>query len=783
MSKQKQKKASKAEEKTYKELWAILCMALAVFIFFAETAPQSTGVVGYWMVDYFLKSLFGEALILLPVSLSLTACSLWIQKSKSYHFSIFGTLVPFIIATIYIELKLQGIPQALLFPISTNGGGLIGVVGAYALVTPFGLYGATIILLAGLILSLAMCCNISLGFIGRSVRWTCEQIVLQFSPKRKQRKTKTSIKTMSGLVKELFFTLFYKKVTKPSYADRQVKDALRNLKEVKSSLKSENKKPKDDPKPVFLAPQIEMSSEDIDLGFEPEEEIEEVVDDVVSEDMPKMTSSSESFDSYKLPHFKLLTKPTKGSRHSKAAIKEAQDKAAILEETFASFKIEMRVVNITPGPSVTRYELQPAQGVKVSKIMNLAQDLALSLAAPDVRIEAPIPGKALIGIEVPNINVDIVYLKSLIDKTDFLGNTMALPCAMGLTITGDAVMMPLEKMPHVLIAGSTGSGKSVCINAIIISILMRARPDEVKFLMIDPKKVELSLYEGIPHLVAPVVTNPQKAAATLKQWALVEMERRYEEFARVGVKDIQGYNKFVDEETNPDLDHRNEEGDIEVSKLEKIPFLVVIIDELADLMMVASQEVENTICRLAQMARATGIHLVIATQRPSVNVVTGLIKANVPSRISFAVQSQIDSRTILDTVGAEKLLGRGDMLYLPVGQLKPTRVQGVFIPEDEVKRVVSFVKSQAKPSYDQAVLEIEELEPDTTSNSSGRDDLDELFDEAKQIVLSTKYASTSYLQRKLRIGYNRAARIMDQLEEEQVIGAYDSESKSRTVLQ
>ena len=561
--------------------------------------------------------------------------------------------------------------------------------------------------------------------------------------------------------------------------------AVKKVPKLASDPEKETPDLKKEEDPIFS----DLSSSDFDVSEDLDDDDETFFDDPVEElpavqtdSVPEMAAIPESFDSYKLPPFKLLTRPSKGARNSKAALKEAQEKAAILEETFASFKIQVKVVNITPGPSVTRYELQPAQGVKVSKITNLAQDLALSLAAADVRIEAPIPGKALIGIEVPNINVDIIYLKALIDKSEFLSHSMALPCAMGMTITGEAVMMPLEKMPHVLIAGSTGSGKSVCINTIIISILLRARPDEVKFLMIDPKKVELSLYDDIPHLVAPVVTNPQKAAATLKQWALVEMERRYEEFARVGVKDITGYNKFVQEEMDASKDKRDEQGDVVVCDLEKLPYLVVIIDELADLMMVASQEVENTICRLAQMARATGIHLVIATQRPSVNVVTGLIKANVPSRISFAVQSQIDSRTILDTVGAEKLLGRGDMLYLPVGMLKPLRVQGVFVPEDEVKRIVAHVKSQAKPIYNQSVMDIKELEQESGNTGNDRDDLDALFDEAKQIVQSTQYASTSYLQRKLRIGYNRAARIMDQLEEEGVIGAYDSEKKDTFCL-
>jgi S-DNA-T family DNA segregation ATPase FtsK/SpoIIIE len=325
-------------------------------------------------------------------------------------------------------------------------------------------------------------------------------------------------------------------------------------------------------------------------------------------------------------------------------------------------------------------------------------------------------------------------------------------------------------MPHILVAGSTGSGKSVCINAIILSILMKASPDEVKFLMIDPKKVELSLYSDIPHLLAPVVTNPHKAAATLKQWALAEMERRYELFTEHGVKDLAGFNALAKASKEDD-------------EIEPIPYIVVIIDEFADLMMVASQEVESTICRLAQMARATGIHLVIATQRPSVNVVTGLIKANVPSRVSFAVQSQIDSRTVLDMAGAEKLLGKGDMLYMPVGASKPDRVQGVFVSEKEVNGVVDFIKKQAPPDYDDEILDVEPITDSKKEDTATDSDKDDLFDQAKEIIQSTQYASTSYLQRKLRIGYNRAARLMDELEEAGVISAYDSDKKTRTVLQ
>lgn len=473
-------------------------------------------------------------------------------------------------------------------------------------------------------------------------------------------------------------------------------------------------------------------------------------------------------DDYQFPPLGLLDPGGGSSIHSKENVALRQEQAVILEDTLSSFGVAAKVVNVTPGPSVTRYELAPGVGVKVAKITSLSKDIALKLAAPDVRIEAPIPGKALVGIEVPNRQTESVTLRALLEKTTFYSQSSRLVAGMGLTITGEPVLMDLAKMPHVLIAGATGSGKSVCVNTFILSVLLRAKPDEVKFLMIDPKKVELSLYEGIPHLVAPVVTDPNKAAATLNKWALVEMERRYETFSKVGVKHIEGYNQWVTEKGAS-----FETDDTHVVH-QTLPYIVVIIDELADLMMVASSEVESTICRLAQMSRATGIHLVIATQRPSVDVVTGLIKANVPSRISFFLQSQIDSRTILDMPGAEKLLGKGDMLYSPVGSMKPQRVQGVYVSEREVKAVVGFLKAQASPSYIEAVLSVEPLESESKSNES---DQDELYEEAKQIIMNTQYASTSYLQRKLRIGYNRAARLMEALERQGVVSQYAQDRK------
>lgn len=474
------------------------------------------------------------------------------------------------------------------------------------------------------------------------------------------------------------------------------------------------------------------------------------------------------YSSFELPPLDLLEKPTDFAAKIKSRIPHLKQQAQQLEQTLASFNVAAKVINITPGPSVTRYELQPGEGVKIAKITALSRDISLKLAATDVRIEAPIPGKALVGIEVPNQAVEVINMRSIIEKTDFYREESKLVVAMGLTITGDPIIMDIAKMPHVLIAGATGSGKSVCINAIVMSILLKATPDDVRFLMIDPKKVELSLYDGIPHLLAPVVTNPELAAATLKMWALKEMERRYQEFAAVGVKHIDGYNRWVASVATPDEPRR------------KLPYIVVIIDELADLMMVASQEVETTICRLAQMSRATGIHLVIATQRPSVDVVTGLIKANIPSRVSFFLQSQIDSRTILDMPGAEKLLGKGDMLYSPVGK-KPTRVQGIYVNEREIKSLVEFLKCQGQPEYTTEILEVTPLDLSEVSAPEERED--ELYEAAKHLVRSTQYASTSYLQRKLRIGYNRAARLMDELESAGVIGQLDGEKKSRSVNQ
>lgn len=441
--------------------------------------------------------------------------------------------------------------------------------------------------------------------------------------------------------------------------------------------------------------------------------------------------------------------------------KELLVSATKLTDTLNSFGVEAKVIQVTRGPSVTRYELQPSAGVKVSKIVNLADDIALNLASPGIRIEAPIPGKAAIGIEVPNKDLTPVFLREVIESEAFTSTNSRLAVCLGKDIGGNCVVSDLSKMPHVLIAGATGSGKSVCINTLIISILYKYMPEDVKLLMIDPKVVELSVYNGIPHLLIPVVTNPKKAAGALN-WAVNEMTKRYKTFAENNVRNIEGYNELF------------EKGKID----NKLPWIVIIIDELADLMMVCPNDVEDYIGRLAQMARAAGMHLVIATQRPSVDVITGVIKANIPSRISFAVSSQIDSRTILDMSGAEKLLGKGDMLFYPVGEAKPLRVQGAFISEEEVEQVVNFIKNEGVQSEyaEEIIAEMNNSVSGTSSNEE-----DELLNEAIKIVVECGQASTSFIQRKLRIGYNRAARIMEQLEEKNIISKRDG-SKPRNIL-
>ncbi|HLS20358.1 MAG TPA: DNA translocase FtsK [Bacillota bacterium] len=466
-----------------------------------------------------------------------------------------------------------------------------------------------------------------------------------------------------------------------------------------------------------------------------------------------------SFD-YQLPSIDLLNRNEKGSQkyersHIQSTIKK-------LEQTFQSFGVNVRVNQVHVGPAVTKYELTPEAGVKVSRIVSLHDDLALALAAKDIRIEAPIPGKSAVGIEVPNKDIAVVSFREVIEATSNQPNKLLF--ALGRDISGHTIVGALNKMPHLLIAGATGSGKSVCINSIIATILMRAKPNEVKMMMIDPKKVELNVYNGIPHLLAPVVTDPKKASMALMK-VVAEMERRYELFSETGTRNIEAYNEQV-EQYNEVVSEEEHHA--------PLPYIVVIVDELADLMMVASKDVEDSITRLAQMARAAGIHLIIATQRPSVDVITGVIKANIPSRIAFSVSSQTDSRTIIDTGGAEKLLGRGDMLYMPVGMSKPIRVQGAFLSDEEVQRIVEHCTNEQKASYDEEMIPNKETEQLTDVD-------DELYEDAVNLIIDIQSASVSMLQRRFRIGYTRAARLIDAMEERGIVGPYEG-NRPRTVL-
>lgn len=471
-------------------------------------------------------------------------------------------------------------------------------------------------------------------------------------------------------------------------------------------------------------------------------------------------------ENYEFPPLTLLKEGDK--KAGKGNSRALTETASKLQKTLYNFGVVAKVEHVSVGPAITRYELKPSEGVRVSKIANLADDIALNLAAKTIRIEAPIPGKQAVGIEVPNEESEVVHLRDILDTDAFKNHKSKLAFALGKDVSGEEIVTDIAKMPHVMIAGATGSGKSVCINTLIASIIYKAKPSDVKLIMVDPKIVELSVYNGIPHLMIPVVTDPKKAAGALA-WAVQEMENRYTKFAAKGVRDLAGYNDAVEKEDT----------------LGKLPHIVIIIDELADLMMVAKNDVEGAICRLAQKARAAGMHLVIATQRPSVDVITGLIKANIPSRIAFAVSSQIDSRTILDQVGAEKLLGKGDMLFFPTGAPKPVRVQGAFVSDKEVEKIVDFLKSNGETTYRDDITEYIEkancTDKEIDEGIMDDDETDPLLNEAIQTVIETGQASTSFIQRRFKVGYARAGRIIDQMEERGIISGYQG-SKPREVL-
>lgn len=714
------------------EIAGVIIIAVSLLLA-AGLLGFSVGRVGYFsarVLRYgFGVGAAGIAVMLFIIGLRYITAHSHIVYSRRF----LGYVLTYLGALSLVHHYLVPVDQEILPASLPDAGGLAGGTIVIVLRRFFAMDGTTIFLWAWIVCTLLVATHFSLSaFIARIGQWG-SLLLQRFSRSDKvtAEPMKSSPNLATGSGSEGKSAL--RTALKPSFYNQEKDESVRPLPPL----------PLDTP----LAAVAELPEVPIEMPS--------LAKDVtVPTSAPASASTLSTGSKYKLPPLSLLKKGT-GSRNSRLD-KQIEEHARTLEHTLDSFGIQARVVHATQGPSVTRYELEPAPGVKISRIVSLSDDIALKLAAPSIRIEAPIPGKSVIGIEVPNREPFGVLLREVLESEEYQTAKSLLTVALGKDIAGQAIMADLAKMPHLLVAGATGSGKSICINILISSILFRAHPDSVKFLLVDPKVVELSNYNGIPHLVAPVVTEPKKAASALK-WTVQEMERRYALFAAAGVRDVTRYN-----EVNPD---------------EKLPLIVVIIDELADLMMVAPVDVEDSICRLAQMARASGIHLVIATQRPSVDVITGTIKANIPSRISFAVSSQIDSRTILDMAGAEKLLGKGDMLYYPVGANKPLRLQGAFISDSEIETVVKYIKDSGSVAEDAEVPLFEEsVSPSQTARFE-----DDLLEDSVKLVLETGQASVSLLQRKFRIGYTRAARLVDMMEEMQIVSSANG-SKPREVI-
>lgn len=699
------------------ELLGLGLLALAAFGFIG-LATSSAGVVGGF-IRRFLSALAGEGRYLIPLAMGLFGIALVRGGSSRAEFKlrVYGGTGLVVVALVLLDVWLLPreavLQRALANGLAGDGGGVVGAFLSFILRQAFGIAGTYVILGSATLACLALTTTFSPGDLGKG--WG--------------KKLSRFLRKLGRVISGFLFTEVKEEVEpgKPDHMPVIVDGVEPAAARAEEAPEPEEPPPSPGPpaggvKPAGRASQISL---------------EEIV-------------------TYQPPPLTLLGRVSKAREAVKA--RDITENIKILEETLESFGVKAKVVQVSRGPAITRYEVQPAPGVKVSRIVSLADDVALAMAAPDVRIEAPIPGKAALGIEVPNKEISVVHLRELLESKEFVRSPSPLTVALGKGITGEVVVADLTQMPHLLIAGATGAGKSVCLNTMIISILYKTGPDTVKFVLIDPKVVELAAFNNIPHLACPVVTDAKKAAVTLR-WLVREMERRYEALAVAGVRDITRYNsilKFGEE------------------KQERLPYIVVVIDELADLMMVAPVDVEDAVCRLAQMARAAGIHLVVATQRPSVDVITGLIKANIPSRISFAVSSQVDSRTILDMAGAEKLLGRGDMLFFPVGSAKPVRLQGAYVSDREVEAVVDYLKKQGAPAAEEIPLEIASYEEMPEED-------DELLPQAVEVLLRAGHASISLLQRRLKIGYARAARLIDIMERRGIVGPFEG-SKPRALL-
>ncbi|AFS78554.1 DNA translocase FtsK/SpoIIIE familiy [Gottschalkia acidurici 9a] len=722
---------------------------------------ESTGFVGS-LIKEILLSTFGIYGYILPyISTIMTIIFMFnimdLSKKIIYIFlANISTVI--IIHTSFLEKGkltfIEAMKVSMEFGKQGIGGGLVGCVFSYISVTLFGKIGSYIILSSIVLISILTLTDKSLINIIRKIYSSIKNFIIG----------------AKSIGKELMGTDIPNKMPKivthnnDETDSKGLKDYLMKSKDEKvvSSLEvfgDQEEKNENDKRIKILDYSKQESIEDLTENKDilKKNYTEDKKDSSACDSLNKVNiiNNTNFYEDYKFPSIDILRK--KEGIGNQSEEKEVIKNANKLLETLSNFGIEAKISQVSIGPSITRYEIQPAPGVKVSRIVSLSNDIALSLASSDLRMEAPIPGKSAIGIEVPNKNKVGVNLREIIESKEYEEMDTKIPIALGKDISGKPMVANIEKMPHLLIAGATGSGKSVCINTLIASILYKSKPNEVKLLMIDPKVVELSIYNGIPHLLIPVVTDPKKAANALN-WAVQEMTKRYKLFAETGVRDLGSYNNKLEDQ------------------LERMPQIVIIIDELADLMMVAASEVEDYICRLAQMARAAGIHLIIATQRPSVDIITGTIKANVPSRISFAVSSQVDSRTILDMSGAEKLLGRGDMLFNPVGESKPIRIQGAFIGDEEVEEIVNFLKEEHEVEYEEDVIEKIESQENISLEGS-----DELLSKAIEIVIDEGQASISLLQRKLKIGYARAARIVDEMEQRGVVGGHEG-SKPRKVL-
>lgn len=703
------------KKNTKNETVSIIIIAFSLLYIFAFIFTDKMGIVGKIIFQTATRNIGLGAYIFPALLLFLGIVILFNYKPPNPYHKLFGINFLFIIFLVFIHIRLLLLDNSYSLAMKGAGGGLLGYYFANSLYFYFGVKGAYLVLISLSLISALFITEVSYFYIFRN--WG--------------NKIKIILNSIYNILKNIGSKIPKRSRRKeePDYNEYETDEIPKKIFKIKRTKKKERK-------------------------------LEE--ETIINGDY-KESKQELKIEKYQVPPLSLLSDSyVEDKTDTKLNIEE---NVKTLERTFANFGIDAKVVGVIHGPTVTRYEIHPAPGVKISKITNLSNDIALSFAVASVRIEAPIPGKNAVGIEVPNRKRINVYLREILQSSEFQNGKYKLPIALGIDIGGNPIIADLTELPHLLIAGATGSGKSVCINNIILSILYKLSPEKVKLLMIDPKRVELNVYNGIPHLLIPIITDASQAIKVLN-WSISEMEKRFKMFAEAGVRNLDGYNEYV---------RNNNNG------TETLPYIIIVIDELADLMLSSPVKAEESLCRLAQMTRATGIHLIIATQRPSVDIITGSIKVNFPSRIAFAVSTQVDSRTILDVNGAEKLLGNGDMLFSPVGASKPIRAQGAFVVEKEIRNVVSFlIKNSPSPEYEQEVLEYKKSK--SILRETEEEEEDELFNDAVSIIINSKQASISILQRKLRIGYTRAARLIDVMEKKGIVGPYDGRNPRKILI-